>query len=651
MTIKKFSILISCMMLASQVHAQQLTDSTTWKYVDYTGTSTRATTDNAKNGFDKDTGTPKILTNIMDRLDETVLDEFYGLVPSGLQVDPTLFDNTFNNISVKEDYDGVVTVKVAFLNEGAGYRNSLGYFIYDTLNPPTQQTIDVDVEHVIIFPNASAVGSSGGLLQGDQVDLKIELLAGQSIGFFIASNNWNGRWGEQKTNLQFGQPFYTLPELNPIVGLGDKYHVVFDDNDSTSISSEEDGGFFVFGFEDIRTDMGDKDFNDLIFNVEVSPLDAIDNMKKAKKLKKIADTEITKQGKLAFEDNWPQKGDYDFNDAVISYDLSKVITTQENSSGNDVEVIKSLSVAYEIEAIGAIFRNGIALSLPDISLANVDTLSLTKFNADGQQIAQYDYANGEFSQNDIAVSGFAAYEYPLAVDSENPRLVITLTENLFEELSVFDANADLSNSTVCMFRTSQDSGIACDSSATANTWQLDVAFKLDESAEDNWVDADTTLQAINYDHFMFSSEKGNMEQDLSLYRFARDNSDNNWFTLWSRGFNQYGLLNGPGRYLEIHLSNYTGTQWFEMEGSYRDPSEFLVDVGAYSVDADFQNAFVVKDQNLPWALDLPATWQHTLENKDISLAYPLFINWLENPNQNTDWYKTNINEAFIYSAQ
>lgn len=59
MTIKKFSILISCMMLASQVNAQQLTDSTTWKYVDYSGNSNQATTDNARTVLIRILGLPK----------------------------------------------------------------------------------------------------------------------------------------------------------------------------------------------------------------------------------------------------------------------------------------------------------------------------------------------------------------------------------------------------------------------------------------------------------------------------------------------------------------------------------------------------------------------------------------------------------------
>lgn len=649
MIFNRLSLLIGSALLMNTVHAQTVSED--WLWVDSSDDPNTATAQVHQAHYNS-MGTPLTMTNINDKLNENLLDGFYALVPEGLKVEPALLNNTFNNISVKAGFTDVVTVKVAFLNEGAGYKNTLGYFIFDTQAPPTKETIG-DVEHVLIFPNSSAAGSGGELRQGDQVDLKIQLLAGQSIGFFVASNNWDGWYGGQKSNFMYGQPFYSLPQLNPTVGLGNKYHVLFSDTLSTT-GSADDVGFFAYGFEDIRTDMGDKDFNDLIFNVEVTPLAAIDNLDDAIKVKSVKDTEITKQGKLAFEDNWPVQGDYDFNDAVVSYDLTKLITTQEVTQGNDtemVDIIQSLSIDYEIEAIGATFRNGLALSLPNVALANIDSLSLVKRNNAGQQVAKYAYANGEFTQNDVSVNGFDAYQYPLALDSDDARVVITLTENIFEELSVYNPNTALPESLRCMYRTSRDPGVACASTTTTNTWQLNIVFKHDLDSQAHWLLADAHLQAVNYDHFMFASEKGNPDEAISVFRFERFHAQNDWFSQWRQGFNDFASVTGPGRCLEIHLSDYSGTQWFEMEGTYRDPAQFSTSVTGYDIDADLQRAFVVKDQNLPWVLDLPASWQHPLETQDISRAYPLFIDWLENPNQHADWYKNNTQSQFIYQPQ
>ncbi len=61
-------------------------------------------------------------------------------------------------------------------------------------------------------------------------------------------------------------------------------------------------------------------------------------------------------GALAFEDLWPYKGDYDFNDLVIDYQFNTVT----NANDNAVEMIVKLSV----KAIGAAYKNGFGIELP-----------------------------------------------------------------------------------------------------------------------------------------------------------------------------------------------------------------------------------------------------------------------------------------------
>ena len=644
--IRSLSLIIAA---SYSLNISATTDPSSWLWVDSSLDPNVSTTQNHQDHFTR-MGTPLRLTNINDQLDEFLLDGFYALVPEGQRVDPTLLENTFNNIGVKDDFEGTATVKVAFLNEGAGYKNSLGYFIYESNNPPTSSTI-ADVEHVLIFPNSSRARSGGELVQGDQVDLKITLPAGYSIGFFIASNNWNGWYGGQKNNFQFGQPFYTLPALNPNVGLGNKYHVLFRDTLSGS-DDINDIGFFAYGFEDIRTDMGDKDFNDLIFNVEVTPLAAIAGLEDVINVKSVKDTEHKKVGKVAFEDNWPMQGDYDFNDAVIAYDAIKVITTKEIESNNQItqeDVLKSLTIDYSIEAIGAIFRNGIALSLPNVKLENIQTLTLLKTDSAGRKVAQYRYANGEFNLNDVAINGFSNYPYPLALETQSDRLVITLSENLFEELSHYQA-INLAESTRCMYRTSIDNGVSCPAGTTTNTWQLAIEFKHSDDQQDDWLNSANALNETNYDHFMFASEKGNPSYEISHFRFERYQESFPWFNQWLTGNPSYNHLTGPGRCLEIHLSEFSGTDYFEAEGSYRDGQLFATPL-SYQVDASLVRPFNVTEKALPWVLDLPSNWHHPLESQDIAKAYPDFINWLNAPEQHTEWYKQNINSQFIFNAE
>lgn len=86
--------------------------------------------------------------------------------------------------------------KVTFLNEGAGYRNTLGYFVFDTNNPPTNK--DEIAAHVIIFPNTSKA-PDGEMEEGDTIDLNVQLTAGQTLAFFIIPNGWG--WSGSYNNI------------------------------------------------------------------------------------------------------------------------------------------------------------------------------------------------------------------------------------------------------------------------------------------------------------------------------------------------------------------------------------------------------------------------------------------------------------------
>ena len=163
-----------CVCLAFAQHVLATTNVNQWLWLDTSEDLSKATSNVHQPHFTQ-MGTPHSIVNISEQLDSYLLDSFYAMVPEGQRVSSDLLENTFNNISVKADFEGEVTVKVAFLNEGAGYKNTLGYFIYPTDTPPQRNALD-EIEHVVIFPNASKVRSGGELHQGDQVDLKINFL-------------------------------------------------------------------------------------------------------------------------------------------------------------------------------------------------------------------------------------------------------------------------------------------------------------------------------------------------------------------------------------------------------------------------------------------------------------------------------------------
>ncbi len=100
------------------------------------------------------------------------------------------------------------TIDLTFISEGAGYRNSFGYYVYDS-NMGLRSNREI-TDHIVILPNASKSGGGGSLNAGDTVRLasayttsvsdgktyvnatNFTFKKGQSVGFFIVANGWNG---------------------------------------------------------------------------------------------------------------------------------------------------------------------------------------------------------------------------------------------------------------------------------------------------------------------------------------------------------------------------------------------------------------------------------------------------------------------------
>lgn len=181
------------------------------------------------------------------------------------------------NLSFTADHP----VSVAFISEGAGYQNTLGYYKVG----PDGEISDVQ----FVFENAS----DNILNNGDAVELDID--AGDQINFFIVANGNrhndydNHVGGEYRFVDGDGNPA-TLSTDNPqlvYVGSdgsitnvnGPTYHTAGIDGDvginpdgqqhSISGLNPETGGLQI-AFEDLPA-LGDEDFNDLVIEVHAGP--------------------------------------------------------------------------------------------------------------------------------------------------------------------------------------------------------------------------------------------------------------------------------------------------------------------------------------------------------------------------------------------
>ena len=127
-------------------------------------------------------GVPSYLLPVNDNISSSFLLDITSSLPEGANPLPVshpeyLQTNRPTTLTVKEKAD----VWVTFIHEGAGYKNTLGFYTFDAQNPPT--TTEKVTNPTIIFPNVSYAGSGGGLVSGNKVKIGT-FDAGTSIGFF-----------------------------------------------------------------------------------------------------------------------------------------------------------------------------------------------------------------------------------------------------------------------------------------------------------------------------------------------------------------------------------------------------------------------------------------------------------------------------------
>lgn len=277
-------------------------------------------------------------------------------------------------------------VWVTFVHEGAGNLNSLGYYTHPTSTPPSSASSITDA--TIIFPNSSFSGSGGALASGNKVQLlyldpatgkyTTEFPKGTTVAWFLKSPGFSGG-----NITKSGTVFYSDLRFNPESTEEKRIHNVLLKDNARKL--------LLLGFEDLNRDgSSDEDFNDAIFYSTVTPYTAIQS-----DFYKPIDTPLDTDndgigdtmdeyptdpakafnnyypaknivGTLAFEDLWPHRGDYDFNDLVVDYNFNQIT----NADNKVVEIDASLTV----RAIGASSRNGFALML---NTSNTNIKSVT----------------------------------------------------------------------------------------------------------------------------------------------------------------------------------------------------------------------------------------------------------------------------------
>ncbi|MDM7859320.1 LruC domain-containing protein [Alteromonas sp. ASW11-36] len=310
-------------------------------------------------GYDQSTGKPEGMSWAKNDYPQDFFERIRNALPESAINEAFLTDDDGANIHLVEDGEVFVT----FIHEGAGYRNSFGFFTYDRQNPPT----DIhQIQETIVFPNLSFPH----MTNGHRVSLG-HFKAGTSIGFFIAANGYWYYTGVKPWKIPY---YYSISELNPEHTAELRQHnVLLLDNEVEEV---------ILGFEDLPRTWGDNDFNDAVFSVKVTPFTALETEELSvmpdandSDADGIADEEdefpndykraysssypstdgyVT----LAFEDNYPNYGDYDMNDLVVRERMVTIYNAQGEIAG--------FKLTGYIDGRGASRASGFALRLLDL---------------------------------------------------------------------------------------------------------------------------------------------------------------------------------------------------------------------------------------------------------------------------------------------
>lgn len=313
-------------------------------------------------------GRPNYCLPVGDKIGSDLLARINSSLPEAVDLrktHPEYLTTTDKSVEITQDAD----VWITFVSEGAGYTSSLLYYTYDKGNPPVT-VADLDSVNMI-FPNCSFVGSGGGMHSGDKVYLG-RFKAGQMIGWLLFSNGYN--FGTQKTSLGYWD-LHSNQALNSFINPASL-------RQQNVLLKDPTTGLAILGFEDIRQDNAgcDHDFNDVMFYVSSNPFTAV-NTDVLSVMSKPTDTDgdgVTDNldaypndparaynqffpaqngfNTIAYEDLWPSRGDYDFNDLVIAYNVTQVL----NAANKVVDVI----MKYNILSVGANNAIGFGVSLP-----------------------------------------------------------------------------------------------------------------------------------------------------------------------------------------------------------------------------------------------------------------------------------------------
>lgn len=197
-------------------------------------------------------GTPDYMDPASDEVSQALIDFVDNTLPESVNFASGNDDYFGLDVQLNTEIKEASEVFLTLVHEGAGWKNTLGYYTYD-INDPPADVYDID-SLVILFPNVS---QTEVIKPGDKVLLG-EFPANTGIGYFLIAQGWVGDTICLKSHMIFTDSY-----LNTFTSEEYQQHTI--------LLSNEQENKFLLGFEDIKRPGGDNDFNDAVFYITATP--------------------------------------------------------------------------------------------------------------------------------------------------------------------------------------------------------------------------------------------------------------------------------------------------------------------------------------------------------------------------------------------
>lgn len=390
------------------------------------------------NDFDSDRDLKTDHYAFYEKPPKDVLTQISSTFKEGEKADSKFYADA--TVELKQDEGQGVRVYISILHAAGEYKNSLSYFTYTGEKSFKEFTEDeikaIRVTNIFKYANTSnnsfnsGTHKNKGLTPGRYVQLEYyneetgkyqkEFPVGTKIGWILHSNAFNGM--RDSDGIKTGNNwYYSTPSWNQ----ADKHG-----NNRTTYFQAPNGDkapYNCFGFEDDWE--GDGDCNDVIFRVLTDPVKAVVPPPSIE-YEDIEDTE-TKTGILAFEDFWPEQGDYDLNDVIVEYNSTLTYLYQvKKEDGKIVEegevYLKKLNDTFTILNDGADYTNSFSYKM-DVNPSYIKSIKI-----DGQDYIPVKDGSGFIVDICTSVKGLRLpKEYKVEIEFEYGKI----TQNEFAKLA------------------------------------------------------------------------------------------------------------------------------------------------------------------------------------------------------------------------